>query len=362
MLAAEQLRRPTLTLAQLWVELSLLYKRVEIPCPKESYAPGDSNTLTSYSAVTICAAMDGVDVKFEACVVVDVFPLGICLGPQELKCYKINHQEPFGEARIDVLASLVVSFVVAHTQVSLRIHLAPCAYTFERAVVKTKLITNELEPLKFQNVVLNAAIADASLHNVVFLEDSVATVSEAGHVFIRVMNLTSNPQQIRKGSQLSNLVPVSLVSQDILQWTPTQQFQQTEADNDQFAFVNKFYEEMNYNTDSQLPSSKFEILYSTDPTEEGLSEREIRKHTDAELMAPIQGPESQLQEVKDLWGAKASTSLENILTEFDDLFMKHKADIGRCTIAKHPVEVEPDAVPHREGARRMSAEKAERAN
>ena len=58
--------------------------------------------------------MDGVDVKFEACVVVDVFPPGLCLGPQELKCYNINHQKPTGEARIDERASLVVSFVVPH--------------------------------------------------------------------------------------------------------------------------------------------------------------------------------------------------------------------------------------------------------
>ena len=79
-------------------------------------------------------------------------------------------------------------------------------------------------------------------------------------------------------------------------------------------------------------------------------------------MAPVQGPESQLKEVQNLWGSKASASLENILTEFDDLFLKHKADIGRSTIAKHPVELEPSAVPHREGARRMSPEKAERAN
>ena len=86
MLAAEQLRRPTLTLAKLWVELSMLYiyKRVELPRPKEWYAPGD--TLTTYSPVPICATMEVVDVKFEACVVVDVFPPGICLGPQELKC------------------------------------------------------------------------------------------------------------------------------------------------------------------------------------------------------------------------------------------------------------------------------------
>ena len=48
MLAAEQLRRPTLTLAKLWVELSLLYRRDELPRPKEWYAPGDSETLTTY--------------------------------------------------------------------------------------------------------------------------------------------------------------------------------------------------------------------------------------------------------------------------------------------------------------------------
>ena len=86
MLAAEQMRRPTFTLAKLWVELSILYKRVELPRPKEWYAPGQSETLTTYSPVPICATMDAVDVKFEACVVVDVFPPGICLGPQELKC------------------------------------------------------------------------------------------------------------------------------------------------------------------------------------------------------------------------------------------------------------------------------------
>ena len=112
-------------------------------------------------------------------------------------------------------------------------------------------------------------------------------------------------------------------------------------------------------------SSEFEFLFSTDPNGESLSDREKWKRTDLELMAPIAGPESQLQRVKDLWGSEAGTSLKNILTEFDDLFMKHKADIDRCTIAEHPVnsvEVEPVAVPHREGARRLSSEKPERAN
>ena len=63
-----------------------------------------------------------------------------------------------------------------------------------------------------------------------------------------------------------------------------------------------------------------------------------------------------------MWGQTALASPDNILAEFDDLFMKHKADIGRCKIAKHTVEVKPGATPHREGARRMSREKAERPN
>ena len=67
-------------------------------------------------------------------------------------------------------------------------------------------------------------------------------------------------------------------------------------------------------------------------------------------------------DVQLLWEQTARDSLNNILTEFDDLFMKHQVDIGRCKIANHTVEVEPGATPHREGARRMSREKAERAN
>ena len=53
-------------------------------------------------------------------------------------------------------------------------------------------------------------------------------------------------------------------------------------------------------------------------------------------------------------GQTTCKPLDNLLTEFDDLFMKHKVDIDRCKIAKHTVEVEPGATPHRERARRIS--------
>ena len=64
-------------------------------------------------------------------------------------------------------------------------------------------------------------------------------------------------------------------------------------------FVNRVYPEIDlssqYNCSS---SSEFEFLYSTDPSEEGLSEREIRKRTDHDLLARLPGPESQLEEVQ----------------------------------------------------------------
>ena len=105
---------PNVNLGKLWAELAILYKRTEIQRPEEWYTPGDSDTLTTYSPVPICATMDDVDLKFKDCVVVDVFSPGVCLGPQELKCYNISRQEPTGEARIDERALLADSFVVPH--------------------------------------------------------------------------------------------------------------------------------------------------------------------------------------------------------------------------------------------------------
>ena len=375
LLAAEQVRRPTLTFAKLWVELTILYTRVKLPRPKEWDAPGESKTLTTYSPVPVCATMDDVDVKFESCVVVDVFP---CLGPQELKCYNhqdkwykhkkcynINHQEPTGEARIDEHASLVVSFVVPNAapiplrglvdtgsgvsiltfsafnrveaqtgtvlkpyQVDLyaangktiktyglaeRIHFQLGGYEleanfvvvddavgvedfllgrnflrsyqvlvdltsmkvvvrapvkpvwhhphtqvgdtslatpvvldcdvvlqpFERAVARAKLVTDALEPMIFQSLALNASLSDTSLHNVVFLEDSVATVSETGTLYVSLINLTSNPQRVRCGVQLGTVVPVSLVYQAVphnLGSSPTTS-KETNADNGRANFV-----------------------------------------------------------------------------------------------------------------------------
>ena len=42
-----------------------------------------------------------------------------------------------------------------------------------------------------------------------------------------------------------------------------------------------------------------------------------------------------------------------------DVISKHKADIGFCNFVEHEIELEEDAIPHREGARRMTPHKSE---
>ena len=51
-----------------------------------------------------------------------------------------------------------------------------------------------------------------------------------------------------------------------------------------------------------------------------------------------------------------------MFADFDNIFMKHKTDISKFKIAKHKYEIEPNAEPYREDARRMSPDKAANAN
>ena len=75
---------------------------------------------------------------------------------------------------------------------------------------------------------------------------------------------------------------------------------------------------------------------------------------------PIPGP--NLSSVLSLRGEEARDQVANVLKEYDDVFMEHKADIARCKIAKHRIELEPEAIAHREGARRLSPGKVAKAN
>ena len=51
--------------------------------------------------------------------------------------------------------------------------------------------------------------------------------------------------------------------------------------------------------------------------------------------------------------------LREVLNRSADVFSKHKADIGCCNFVEYKIELEEGAVPHREGARRMTPHKSE---
>ena len=198
------------------------------------------------------------------------------------------------------------------------------------------------------------------LKNVHLFRGYCGNLGETGFLYISLGNLTSNVQRAKRGTLLGTAVPVTMVHKAISQVMPEQETlsQQSSAN-----CVYKVYEQMNFDSSSGYSSSsEFEFLSSTDPSELGSSEPEIKRRTDPALMAPIPGPETQLDEVRNLWDSTASDTLSKLLSVFDDLFMKYKADIIKCKIDKHTVEIEPGAVPHSEGARIMSPDNAERAN
>ena len=51
--------------------------------------------------------------------------------------------------------------------------------------------------------------------------------------------------------------------------------------------------------------------------------------------------------------------LRAVLNRNADVISRHKADIGCCHFIEHEIKLEESAVPHREGARRMTPHKSE---
>ena len=51
--------------------------------------------------------------------------------------------------------------------------------------------------------------------------------------------------------------------------------------------------------------------------------------------------------------------MRKVLNRNADVFSEHKADISCCNFVEHEIELEEGAVPHREGARRMTPHKSE---
>ena len=52
-------------------------------------------------------------------------------------------------------------------------------------------------------------------------------------------------------------------------------------------------------------------------------------------------------------------AIEDVLERNEEVFSRHKADIGCCNFVEHEIELEENAVPHRERARRMTPHKSD---
>ena len=69
-----------------------------------------------------------------------------------------------------------------------------------------------------------------------------------------------------------------------------------------------------------------------------------------------------LPEIEHLRGKVTDEQLEaimDVLERNQDVFSKHKADIGCCNFVLHEIELQESAVPYREGARRITPHKSD---
>ena len=485
LLSAEQKARPNLTLAQLKEELCRNTSLTIASRPLPHFTRDDDTKLAqihkvkTIAPVPIAITIDGVDMKFDAIVVLEGhFPQGLYLGRQELRCYNIGVQDAHGEAQIDERASLVVAFgtplqkpiplfgmidtgsgvsilslsaykkiapqhelnlspydlelfaangktittvgiaedvsfqLGGHTlktnfvviadhigsedfllgrnflrtynvlvdlaamKVTIRNPKTPRIFKavhevsdqepsfvvsaeevtlgpFERKVVRAKIITQQPNEFHLRNVMVHpCSIRSNSLFD---SEDTLTSVGEDGVVFLALRNQTAK-EGVRIKEQ--TVVGKAVLTNFVFNSVPIQDSR--EASKLSAEFVNQVHRDLDLDTSSEFSSFAQNFLSSTEPSEMGLSENEKRKRTDPQLLKPIPGPD--LSSVLSSWGEGARDKLASVLSEYDDLFMKNKSDIGRCKIAKHRIELEPEAIPHREGARRMSPDKAAKAN
>ena len=95
-------------------------------------------------------------------------------------------------------------------------------------------------------------------------------------------------------------------------------------------------------------------------TDDGLSS--CSNFPERPTLDEMQTDKTVLPEIEHLRGKLTDEQLEaikDVLERNEEVFSRHKADIGCCNFVEHEIELEENAVPHREGARRMTPHKLE---
>ena len=224
---------------------------------------------------------------------------------------------------------------------------------FERKLVRAQVITQDPNKYRFRNVMIRpSGVYDRSSF---VSEDTLTSVGEDGTVYLAIRNKTANENlQIPSKTVLGKAEPT------IFMFEPAT-VDQTDGTSMPLVEHVNIIRFVNFSdTSSEFSSFAQNFLSSTELSEEEVSKNEKRAQTDPQLLNTKPGPD--LSSVLSFWGEGARDQLAEVLNEYDELFMKHKADIGKCTIAKHRIELEPETITHREGARRMSPDKAAKTN
>ena len=97
-------------------------------------------------------------------------------------------------------------------------------------------------------------------------------------------------------------------------------------------FLKRVHCDLDLDNSSEFRFFARNILSTTEKSEVRLSETEIKRRTDPQLLKAIAG--TDVSSVFSSWGEGAREKLQDIINEYEDLFMKNKADIGRCKVAK----------------------------
>ena len=95
-------------------------------------------------------------------------------------------------------------------------------------------------------------------------------------------------------------------------------------------------------------------------TDDGLSS--CSNFPERPTLDEMQSDKPVLPEIEHLRGKLTDEQLEEIkdvLERNEEVFSRHKADIACCNFVEHEIELEENAIPHREGARRMIPHKSD---
>ena len=95
-------------------------------------------------------------------------------------------------------------------------------------------------------------------------------------------------------------------------------------------------------------------------TDDGLSS--CSNFPERPTLEEMQSDKPVLPEIEYLRGKLTDEQIEaikDVLERNEEVFSRHKADIGCCYFVEHEIELEVNAISHREGARRMTPHKSD---